>query len=92
MARIRQSRFKNNIAKQRRGRRVFNLLKRKFGLYDIKQSEVTKPFKVDLRVEVIHDDTTGADSISIFKTEEDAWDRHERHMKPIKEARKHSDY
>jgi len=90
VARIRQSRFKNNIAKQRRGRRVFNLLKKKFGFYDVPQSEVTKAF--NLKVEVIHDDTTGADSLSIFRTEEDAWDRHERHMKPIKEARKHSDY
>tara|TARA_R100001463_G_scaffold112468_1_gene167516 strand:- start:5338 stop:5523 length:186 start_codon:yes stop_codon:yes gene_type:complete len=24
--------------------------------------------------------------------EEDAWDRHERHMKPIREAQKHNDY
>lgn len=24
--------------------------------------------------------------------EEDEWDRHERHMKPIREAQKHNDY
>ena len=31
-------------------------------------------------------------TIDDLPLEEDAWDRHERHMKPIKEARKHSDY
>jgi hypothetical protein len=90
VARIRQSRFKNNVAKQRRGRRVFNLLKRKFGFYNVPQSEVTKPFK--LQVEVIHDDTTGADSISVFETGEGDMARYERHMKPIREAQKHNDY
>jgi len=31
-------------------------------------------------------------TIDNLAPEEDAWDRHERHMKPIREAQKHNDY
>ena len=70
---MRNSRFKNNIAKQRKSRRVFNLLKRKFW----KESEP----------ELTVDDY---DQPQQF-VKQDEWDRHERHMFPIREAQKHND-
>ena len=69
---MRNSRFKNNIAKQR-GRRVFNLLKQKFW----KESEQ----------ELTVDDYDQPHQFA----KQDEWDRHDRHMFPIREAQKHHD-
>ena len=67
---MRNSRFKNNIAKQRRSRRVIDLLKKKFGFG--KDREPTIDELANYSVEPVH--------------EEDEWDRHERHMKSIRQA------
>ena len=69
---MRNSRFKNNIAKQRR-RRVFNLLKQKFW----------KEPEPELTVDEY-------DQPPQF-VKQDEWERHDRHMFPIREAQKHND-
>ena len=73
---MRNSRFKNNIAKQRRSRRVYNALKKKLGF-------TSEPeFTVD---ELANYDIKPAQSFTIF-TQQDEDDRFERHMKPIRQA------
>ena len=71
----RNSRFKNNIAKQRRSRRVYNAIKKKLGFG-------TPELTID---ELANYEIKPAQSFTIF-TQEDEDDRFERHMKPIRQA------
>ena len=72
---MRNSRFKNNIAKQRRSRRVYNAIKKKLGFG-------TPELTID---ELANYEIKPAQSFTIF-TQEDEDDRFERHMKPIRQA------
>lgn len=71
---MRNSSFKNNIAKQRRSRRVYNAMKKKLGFG-------TPELTID---ELANYEIKPAESFTIF-TQQDEDDRYERHMKPIRE-------
>tara|TARA_R100001463_G_scaffold129759_1_gene188743 strand:- start:740 stop:952 length:213 start_codon:yes stop_codon:yes gene_type:complete len=69
---VRNSRFKNNIAKKSARRRVVNFIRKKFA-----------------KVENLTIDEY--DAAFTITPQQDEWDRHDRHMFPIREAQKHND-
>ena len=77
---MRNSRHKNNIAKQRRARRVIDLLKKKFGFVKKPEPTVDELWGID---ELANYPVKPAEDFTIF-TQEDEDDRFERHMKPIR--------
>jgi hypothetical protein len=70
-----RKRFKSNLRKQARSRRVYNAIKKKLGFG-------TPELTID---QLANYDIKPMESFTIF-TQQDEDDRYERHMKPIREA------